>query len=96
MSSFVALNIEPDEDIEEEVDDTKEIQIEEALKLYQNALKLHSQGPAFYAYAREAYTTLFKSEIFRYPESISDYRRSVLLDTTSQDAGYSEIGRAHV
>ncbi|KAN0083133.1 hypothetical protein V8E54_002221 [Elaphomyces granulatus] len=90
MSSFVALNVEPDEDIEEEVDDTKEIQIEEALKLYQNALKLHSQGPAFYASAREAYTTLFKSEIFRYPESISDYRRSVLQDTTSQDAGYSD------
>lgn len=41
MSTWVALNIEPDEAIEEEVDDTKEIQIEEALKLYQNALKLH-------------------------------------------------------
>lgn len=59
MSSWVALNIEPDEAVEEEVDDTKEIQIEEALKLYQNALKLHSQGPQFYPQAAEAYDALF-------------------------------------
>ncbi|GAD96749.1 histone transcription regulator 3 [Paecilomyces variotii No. 5] len=78
MSSWVALNIEPDEDSEEEVDDTKEIQIEEALKLYQNALKLHSQGPQFYPQAAEAYIALFKSEIFNYPESISDYKRTSL------------------
>ncbi|KAJ9311709.1 hypothetical protein DTO271D3_7969 [Paecilomyces variotii] len=78
MSSWVALNIEPDEDSEEEIDDTKEIQIEEALKLYQNALKLHSQGPQFYPQAAEAYKALFKSEIFNYPESISDYKRTTL------------------
>lgn len=78
MSSWAALNIEPDEDSEEEIDDTKEIQIEEALKLYQNALKLHSQGPQFYPQAAEAYKALFKSEIFNYPESISDYKRNTL------------------
>ncbi|PYI21222.1 transcriptional corepressor of histone genes [Aspergillus violaceofuscus CBS 115571] len=81
MSSWAALNIEPDELIEEEVDDTKEIQIEEALKLYQNALKLHSQGPQFYAQAAEAYDALLTSEIFKYPESISDYQRANLQDS---------------
>lgn len=74
MSAFVALNIEPDEGPEEDVDDTKEIQIEEALKLYQTALKLHSQGPQLYDQAAEAYKALFKSEIFQYPESISEYK----------------------
>ena len=77
MSSWVALNIEPDEAVEEEVDDTKEIQIEEALKLYQNALKLHSQGPQFHAQTAEAYDALLNSEIFKYPESISDYKRAL-------------------
>ena len=46
-------------------------QIEEALKLYQNALKLHSQGPNYYAEAQAAYDILFQSEIFSYPESVS-------------------------
>ena len=81
MSSWVALNIEPDEAVEEEVDDTKEIQIEEALKLYQNALKLHSQGPQFHAQTAEAYDALLNSEIFKYPESISDYKRIALQDS---------------
>lgn len=85
MSSWVALNIEPDEAVEEEVDDTKEIQIEEALKLYQNALKLHSQGPQFYPQAAEAYDALFNSEIFKYPESISDYKRNSLPDATEPE-----------
>ncbi|KAI5284966.1 Histone transcription regulator 3, partial [Ascosphaera atra] len=58
MSTFTALNIEPDTDVEEEVDNTAEIQVEEALKLYQNALKLHSQGPAFYKEAEAAYDAL--------------------------------------
>lgn len=44
-------------------------QIEEALKLYQIALKLHSQGPDFYDEAEQAYKNLFDSEIFTYPES---------------------------
>ncbi|KAH8424106.1 putative transcriptional corepressor of histone genes (Hir3) [Aspergillus melleus] len=88
MSSWVALNIEPDEAIEEEVDDTKEIQIEEALKLYQNALKLHSQGPPFYNEAAEAYDALLNSEIFKYPESLSDYKRNALQDTDQLGGDY--------
>ncbi|KAK2738386.1 Histone transcription regulator 3 [Myotisia sp. PD_48] len=78
MSNFTALNIEPDDVPEEELDDTKEIQIEEALKLYQNALKLHSQGPKFYQEAAKAYEDLFKSEIFKYPEAISEYKDSLI------------------
>jgi hypothetical protein len=45
MSAFTALNVEPDENPEDDFDHTREIQLEEALKLYQNALKLHAQGP---------------------------------------------------
>ena len=51
------------------------LQIEEALKLYQTALKLHSQGPELYPQAAEAYSNLFKSEIFKYPESITEFAR---------------------
>ncbi|KAL4931168.1 putative transcriptional corepressor of histone genes (Hir3) [Aspergillus undulatus] len=84
MSTWTALNIEPDEAIMEEVDDTKEIQIEETLKLYQNALKLHSQGPQFYDEAGEAYEALLNSEIFKYPESTSDYKRVALQNAELQ------------
>ncbi|PYH93656.1 hypothetical protein BO71DRAFT_354916 [Aspergillus ellipticus CBS 707.79] len=94
MSSWVALNIEPDEAIEEEVDDTKEIQIEEALKLYQNALKLHSQGPGFYPQAAEAYDALLESEIFKYPESTSDYKRTAALQAS--DLQYDDATGAGV
>ncbi|KAB8078954.1 histone transcription regulator 3 [Aspergillus leporis] len=97
MSSWVALNIEPAEAVEEEVDDTKEIQIEEALKLYQNALKLHSQGRDFFTQAAEAYDALLSSEIFKYPESISDYKRAALqnselqLSETPVDTGGTDV-----
>ncbi|QMW31238.1 hypothetical protein G4B84_006619 [Aspergillus flavus NRRL3357] len=92
MSTWVALNIEPAEAVEEEVDDTKEIQIEEALKLYQNALKLHSQGPAFYAQAAEAYDALLSSEIFKYPESLSDYKRAATELELTETSDY--VGNA--
>ena len=45
------------------------------MKLYQNALKLHSQGPDFYVEAENAYNELFRSEIFTYPESLSEAQR---------------------
>ena len=38
MSGFKALNIESDDESDIEVDDTKEIQIEEALKLFEDTL----------------------------------------------------------
>ncbi|CAD6499808.1 BgTH12-03915, partial [Blumeria graminis f. sp. triticale] len=75
QASFTALNIVPDDQDEDEVDNTKEIQIEEALKLYQVALKIHSQGPQFYEKAAVAYQELLKSEIFRYPESETEFQR---------------------
>ena len=90
MSSFIALNVEPESDSEEEIDDTKEIQIEEALKLYQNALKLHSQGPEFFPQAKDAYDELFNSEVFKYPESISESRRLDDLGESYDDVGSQE------
>jgi len=54
---------------------TDHLQIEEALKLYQVALKLHSQGPEHYSEAAQAYTNLFKSDIFTYPESETEFLR---------------------
>ncbi|KAG9247599.1 hypothetical protein BJ878DRAFT_161787 [Calycina marina] len=75
MANFTALNIEPDDHSDDEVDNTKELQIEEALKAYQNALRLHAQGPAAYAQAADAYKQLFQSDIFKYPESITEFMR---------------------
>ncbi|KAL1840276.1 hypothetical protein VTJ49DRAFT_654 [Mycothermus thermophilus] len=74
--AFTAINVEPEDNIDEEVDTTKEIQVEDALKLFQNALKLHSQGPQFFDQAADAYNALFESDIFRYPESKTDYERA--------------------
>lgn len=59
-------------------------QIEEALKLYQNALKLHSQGPDFYPEAEAAYQALFNSEIFTYPESTSLSKQIDLYDDVDE------------
>ena len=51
-------------------------QVDDALKLFQNALKLHAQGPRFFDEASDAYNALFESEIFRYPESKTEYERT--------------------
>ena len=75
QATFKALNLESDSESDVEIDDTKEIQIEEALKLYQTALKLHSEGPEHYKEATEAYKALFESDIFKYAESQSELRR---------------------
>ncbi|KAJ9631723.1 Histone transcription regulator 3 [Taxawa tesnikishii (nom. ined.)] len=75
MATFKALNIESDDESDTEIDDTKELQIEEALKLYQTALKYHAEGPRSYGQAANAYKALFESEIFKYPESQSELRR---------------------
>ena len=60
-------------------------QIEEALKLYQTALKLHSQGPAYYDEAEAAYNILFQSEVFTYPESLSESKQDELYSDTQLD-----------
>ncbi|OCT47000.1 Histone transcription regulator 3 like protein [Cladophialophora carrionii] len=80
MSGFTALNVEPEDKFEEEVDDTREIQLEEAFKLYQNALKLHSQGPRYFQEAQEAYDELLRSEVFKYPEVVSEFAHDELDD----------------
>ncbi|KAI9660091.1 MAG: Histone transcription regulator 3 [Bathelium mastoideum] len=85
MASFKALNIESDDESDDEIDDTKEVQIEEALKLYQTALKYHSQGPHSYDKAGDAYRALFESEIFRYPESLSEVRRHQVYGAPPED-----------
>ncbi|KAF2241576.1 hypothetical protein BU26DRAFT_468780 [Trematosphaeria pertusa] len=82
MSTWKALNLESDNEEEDEIDDTKEIQIEEALKLYQTALKFHSEGPQSFEKTAEAYKALFESEIFKYPESLSEYKRHELFGDT--------------
>ena len=64
-------------------------QIEEALKLYQNALKLHSQGPKFYDAAEQAYRELFQSEIFTWEESLSEAQaieRFTALEDSDDDS----------
>ena len=81
-SAWHALNVESDNEVEDEVDNTKEIQIEEALKLYQAALKYHSEGPESFEKTAEAYKALFESEIFKYPESLSEYKRHELFGDT--------------
>ena len=43
------------------------------MKLFQTALKLHAQGPRFFDEAADAYDALFESEIFKYPESKTEY-----------------------
>jgi tetratricopeptide (TPR) repeat protein len=76
MATFTAFNVEAEESDDEDVDDTKEIQIEDALKLYQQALKYQSLGPQYFPQAFQAYDTLLKSEIFKYPEAVSDWQKT--------------------
>ncbi|KAF7192582.1 Histone transcription regulator 3-like [Pseudocercospora fuligena] len=84
MSGFKALNIESDDESDIEVDDTKEIQIEEALKLYQTALKYHADGPDSFDLAADAYQQLFESDIFKWPESQTELRRIELYGPTAE------------
>ncbi|KAK8859420.1 Histone transcription regulator 3 [Apiospora arundinis] len=76
MPAFTPLNVEPEENIDDEVDITRELHIEEALRRYQTALKLHAQGPQQYTEAADAYDDLFKSEIFQYPEAQTEFDRA--------------------
>lgn len=48
------------------------------MKLYQNALKLHSQGPKSHPEASIAYKALEASEIFKYRESQAEFNRAEL------------------
>lgn len=46
------------------------------MKRFQTALKLHAQGPHHYDDASQAYDSLFDSDIFRFPESSTDFERT--------------------
>ena len=71
---------------------TQCLKIEEALKLYQNALKLHSQGSDFFAEAEAAYDELFASEIFKYPESLSEEKWLEIYGDADLDEDANEVG----
>ncbi|RGP60536.1 histone transcription regulator 3 [Fusarium sporotrichioides] len=76
MPAFQAINLEPEDNIDEQIDTTKEIHVDEALKRFQYALKLHAQGTRSREAAEAAYNELFKSEIFKYREAKTDYERA--------------------
>ncbi|KAI1133169.1 hypothetical protein F5Y10DRAFT_229559 [Nemania abortiva] len=76
MPAFAAINLEPEENPDEEIDTSRELHIDEALKRFQSALKLHAQGPKHYQEAAAAYDHLFQSEIFRLPESATEFDRA--------------------
>jgi len=96
MATFKALNVESDHEEDIEIDDTKEIQIEEALKLYQTALKFHSDGPPSYAQAAEAYRALFESDIFKYPESQQEINRLELYAPQPDADDYYSHHQEHI
>jgi hypothetical protein len=50
--------------------------VDDALKQFQTALKLHAQGPRFFDEAADAYNALFECDIFKYPESKTEYERA--------------------
>ncbi|KAM5354514.1 hypothetical protein ACJ41O_001161 [Fusarium nematophilum] len=76
MPAFQAINLEPEENPEEQIDTTKELHVDEALKRFQHALKLHAQGARSREAAAAAYDELFESEIFKYREAKTDYERA--------------------
>ncbi|KAI5458736.1 hypothetical protein BGZ63DRAFT_391973 [Mariannaea sp. PMI_226] len=76
MPAFQAINIEPEENVDEQIDTTRELHVDEALKRFQYALKLHAQGARSREAAAEAYDDLFQSEIFKYREAKTDYERA--------------------
>ncbi|RMZ87447.1 hypothetical protein DV736_g5331, partial [Chaetothyriales sp. CBS 134916] len=91
MSGFKALNVDSESE-EEEIDNTKEMQMEDAFRIYQNALKLHAQGPSSYEEAAQAYEALFKSEVFKYPEAVSEFAHDQMDDDGPLGAGHPESG----
>ncbi|KAI1851480.1 hypothetical protein JX265_013227 [Neoarthrinium moseri] len=76
MPAFNAINLEPEENVDDEVDTTRELHLEEALKRFQAALRLHALGPRHYAEAEDAYQALFDSDIFKYPDAATEFDRA--------------------
>ena len=61
------------------------------MKLYQNALKLHSLGPQYYDAAENAYNELFRSEIFTWEESLSETQAIERYNNTIDSDDDSEV-----
>ncbi|GAO18694.1 hypothetical protein UVI_02053000 [Ustilaginoidea virens] len=59
--------------------------VDEALKRFQAALKLHARGQKSRKAASAAYQELFESEIFRYREAKTDYDRAERHDAARLD-----------
>ncbi|KID95013.1 transcriptional corepressor, partial [Metarhizium majus ARSEF 297] len=74
--AFQAINLEPEENEDEQIDTTKELHVDKALQRFQAALKLHAQGLKSRDAADAAYQELFKCEIFEYREAKTDYERA--------------------
>ncbi|EPS41660.1 hypothetical protein H072_4431 [Dactylellina haptotyla CBS 200.50] len=87
MASWVALNILEDLEDEEIADNTQEIQIEEALKLHQRALKLHSEKE--WKSAADTFEELFRSEIFQQDQTEDALRLRNILYLAYR--GYAEF-----
>lgn len=91
MPFFTAQNVEPEEDYVEVVDNTREIQLEEAFKLYSTALRLHAQGKKFHEEAAKAYDELFQCEIIKQYEkergSIDEGQAIESLEPVVLDSG---------
>lgn len=66
------------------------MQVDEALKRFQNALKLHAQGLRSREAAAAAYDELFESEIFKYREAKTDYERAELQADGQEDTAAPE------
>jgi tetratricopeptide (TPR) repeat protein len=76
QSAFASINVEPEESLDEEIDTSRELLIDEALKRFQTALKLHAQGPKYYQEAAASYHHLLQSDIFSLPESTTEFERA--------------------
>ncbi|KAK6337757.1 Histone transcription regulator 3 [Orbilia brochopaga] len=87
MASWTALNIIEDSEDDEVADNTQEIQIEEALKLHQKALKLHSEQE--WKNATETFEELFRSEIFQQDQTEDALRLRNILYLAYR--GYAEF-----
>ncbi|CEJ92737.1 hypothetical protein VHEMI08369 [[Torrubiella] hemipterigena] len=91
MPSFQAINLEPEDNAEDQLDTTKELHVDEALKQFQKALRLHAQGAQSRAQAEEAYSELFDSEIFKYREAKTDYERNEMQMTDQTGTVAAEV-----
>lgn len=86
QATFKAFNADSEDEVEDDLDNTRELEIEEALKIYQRAVKSQAQGPHQLLATEAAYEELFQSEIFTYPDALSELRREATYGELLQDS----------